>query len=183
MRAWPRVIPAAHRATPASAGFGFSRFSSPSKAYRVLYAAETFETAFAEAVIRDRYVGKSRKYLYRPYLEGLLVTEIGSTARLALLDFTGEAAHELGVDTDAKGARSHERGQEFAESLHAQTPLDGLIFDSRLTGRKCVALFDRTFGSLTAAKPVEIMDLANFWQEIRRRKIVIRRKRGIGPAR
>lgn len=181
IRAWPRIIPAAHRATPGGAGFGSSRFSSPTKAFRVLYAAETFETAFAEAVIRDRFVGKSRKYLYHPYLEELLVTEIGSSGQLALLDFTGGAAYELGVDTDAKGARSHERGQEFAQSLYAQTTLDGLIFDSRLTGRKCVAVFDRAFGSLTAAKSVEIMGLSNFWRVKNQRGIIIRRKRGIGP--
>ena len=40
---------------PLGVGFGASRFSSPSKAFRVLYAAENFPTAFAEAVVRDRY--------------------------------------------------------------------------------------------------------------------------------
>lgn len=60
---WPRILPTKHRATPAGAGFGSSRYSSPSDAFRILYAAEDFSTAFAEAVVRDRFEGKSRRYL------------------------------------------------------------------------------------------------------------------------
>jgi hypothetical protein len=56
---WPRILPTWHRATPADAGFGSSRFSSPSGAFKVLYAADNFPTAFAEAVIRDRFEGKT----------------------------------------------------------------------------------------------------------------------------
>jgi RES domain-containing protein len=56
---WPRILPARHRATPADAGFGSSRFSSPSNGFRVLYAADNFATAFAEAVVRDRFEGKA----------------------------------------------------------------------------------------------------------------------------
>jgi hypothetical protein len=65
---WPRILPTKHRATPAGAGFGSSRYSSPTDAFRVLYAADNFPTAFAEAVVRDRFEGKSRRYLYRPHL-------------------------------------------------------------------------------------------------------------------
>ena len=65
---WPRILPTRHRATPAGAGFGSSRYSSPTDAFRVLYAADNFSTAFAEAVVRDRFEGKSRRYLYRPTL-------------------------------------------------------------------------------------------------------------------
>lgn len=54
---WPRILPTPHRATPAGAGFGSSRYSSPTDAFRVLYAADNFSTAFAEAVVRDRFEG------------------------------------------------------------------------------------------------------------------------------
>src|SRR5215217_7902083 len=89
LKEWPRIIPAAHAATPAGAGLGSSRFSSPTQAFRVLYAAEDFATAFAEAVVRDRFEAKQRRFLYRPYLESLMVTTIASTADLCLLDLTG----------------------------------------------------------------------------------------------
>ena len=76
---WPRILPSRHRATPADAGFGSSRFSSPSRAFRVLYSADNFPTAFAEAVVRDRFEGKARRFLYRPHLDQLCVTTISSS--------------------------------------------------------------------------------------------------------
>lgn len=91
---WPRVIPSHHRATPADAGFGSSRFSSPTRSFRVLYAAQDFSTAFAEAVVRDRFQGLSRRFLYRPHLEQLCVTEIESAIELNLLDLRGAATYE-----------------------------------------------------------------------------------------
>ena len=98
---WPRILPTKHRTTPANAGFGSSRYSSPSDAFRVLYAAEDFPTAFAEAVVRDRFEGKARRYLYRPHLEQVCLTAISSSRELTLLDLRGAGAYELGVDTDA----------------------------------------------------------------------------------
>lgn len=179
IRGWPRIIRSKHRAHPTDTGYGSSRFSSPAKTYRVLYAGDSFRTSFAEAVVRDRFVGKTRKYLYEPFLKEKLVTELATSADLRLLDFTGDAAHELGIDTDAKGAKSHEKGQEFGEALYAHTVLDGLIFDSRMTGRRCIAIFDRAFGNLVPTSPEEMMSLSAFWDEIDRRKIIIRRQRGI----
>jgi hypothetical protein len=148
----------------------------------VLYAAQDFRTAFSEAVIRDRFEGRTYRRIYLRTLEDRLVTEIGSSHPLSVLDFRGDAAHELGVDTDAKGARNFTEGQKFAEALHAQiTDLDGILYDSRLTGRACVAVFDRAFGKLTATSPVEMMHLAEFWAEKDRRKFTIVRRRGISP--
>ncbi len=60
---WRRVLPTKHRATPTGAGFGSSRFSSPTNSFRVLYAADNFPTAFAEAIVRDRFDGRSRRYI------------------------------------------------------------------------------------------------------------------------
>lgn len=93
---WPRILPTKHRATPTGAGFGSSRYSSPSDAFRVLYAAENFPTAFAEAVVRDRFEGKARRYLYRPHLEQVCLTAISSSRELTLLDLRGAGAYELG---------------------------------------------------------------------------------------
>jgi len=113
LTAWPRIIPERHRRTPTQAGFGSSRFSSPSGSFRILYAAQDFPTALAEAVIRDRFVGKERRYLYQPFLESLAATEISTTAPLKLIDLTGAGAYEIGVDTDAKGSRAHLAGQNL----------------------------------------------------------------------
>lgn len=176
---WSRIIPARHRATPVDAGFGSSRFSSPGERFRVLYAARGFPTALAEAVIRDRFLGKQRRYLYRPYLESLVATEISTTAPLALLDLTDPGAYELGIDTDAKGARAHLAGQRFAEALHARTSVDGILFTSRLTGEPCAAIFDRGFARLAAIPPVDLPRVAALADELTRLGIVVRRRRTI----
>lgn len=178
LNAWPRIIPAEHARTPTGAGFGSSRFSSPSHAFRTLYAGDSFSVAFAEAVVRDRYVGLKRRYLYRPMLEALVVTEIATKSPLAILDFTGSAAYELGVNTDAKGARDHTAGQSFAEELYAVTTLDGILFNSRLEGRRCVAIFDRGFAKLMGTVPVDLVAVHSFAGEIARLGITVRRKRG-----
>lgn len=176
---WSRIFPARHRATPTEAGFGTSRFSSPGDQFRVLYAAKDFPTAFAEAVVRDRFVGKERRYLYRPHLEERVATEISTTAALSLVDLSSGAAYELGVDTDAKGARSHLAGQRFAEALHKQTSVDGIIFSSRLTGEPAVAIFDRAFPRLSATVAIDLVRVAALSDEINRLGIIVRRRAAI----
>lgn len=173
---WPRIIPAAHSKTPAGAGFGASRFSGPS--FHVLYAAEDFSTAFAEAVVRDRFEGKQRRYLYRPYLETLMATTISSQP-LQLIDLTGGGAYELGIDTDASRARGHGGGRLFALFIYTATDLDGILFDSRLTSRRCVAIFDRALPRVTGSDPIELVRVAALAAELARLGISLRRRRGL----
>ena len=178
---WPRIIPDRHRATPCDAGFGSSRFSSPGQLFRVLYAALDFPTALAEAVIRDRFVGKQRRYLYRPYLESLAATAISTTASLMLVDLSGSGAYDMGIDTDAKGSRAHVAGQDFAEALHRRTTVDGILFDSRLTAAPCVAIFDRAFARLQASSPVDLLRVAALTDELKARNVIVRRRRTPSP--
>jgi hypothetical protein len=176
---WPRILPTKHRATPAGAGFGSSRFSSPTNSFRVLYAADNFPTAFAEAVVRDRFEGKLRRYLYRPHLEQVCLTVISSSRELKLLDLRGAGAYELGVDTDASRARDHTVGQAFSQAAHdALADIDAILFDSRLTTGACVAIYDRAFSALSAPVPIGLMQAALLPAEITRLGIALRRKRG-----
>jgi len=176
---WPRIVPSRHRATPASAGFGSSRFSSPLGSFRVLYAADDFPTAFAEAVVRDRFEGKARRFLYRPHLEQLCMTSISSSRELALLDLRDATAYEVGIDTDAKGARAHTAGQALSEAVHAEmNDIDGIVFDSRLTTGACVAIYDRAFLALSGTPPVALLRAVLLPAELVRLDITVRRKRG-----
>jgi len=180
---WPRILPTRHRATPADAGFGSSRFSSPSGAFRVLYAADNFPTAFAEAVVRDRFEGKARRFLYRPHLEQLCVTAISSSRELALLDLAGAAAYELGIDTDANRARAHTSAQGLSKTVHAEMPdVDGILFNSRLTTGGCVAIYDRAFSALSGAPPIGLLQSALLAAELTRLKITVRHKRGFAAS-
>lgn len=176
---WPRILPIRHRATPAGAGLGSSRYSSPTDAFCVLYAADSFATAFAEAVVRDRFEGKSRRYLYRPHLEQACLTAISSSRDLTLLDVRGAAAYELGVDTDASRARDHTAGQAFSQAVHDQmADVDAILFDSRLTAGACVAIYDRAFAALSGTVPISLLQATLLPAEIIRLGITLRRKRG-----
>ena len=176
---WARILPTLHRATPAGAGFGSSRYSSPSNAFRVLYAADSFPTAFAEAVVRDRFEGKEKRYLYRPHLEQVCVTAISSSRELTMLDLRGGGAYELGIDTDASRARNHLSGQAFSEAVHAQMPdIDAILFDSRLTAGQRVAVYDRAFPALAGTPPIGVLQSALLPAELTRLKITLRRQRG-----
>lgn len=175
---WPRILPTRYRGEPTGAGYGSSRFSSPSRQFTILYAGEDFPTAFAEAVVRDRLEGKQRRFLYRPQLDALCVTAISSSRELALVDLTGAGAFELGIDTDANRARDHGPGQQFAELLHAQmTDIDGILFASRLTDARCIAIFERALPSLSGSVPVPLLQAAELVPELKRLKITVRRER------
>ena len=178
-RDWIRIFQTSHAATPTGAGYGSSRFSSPGGAFRVLYAAEDFATAFAEAVVRDRFEDRLRRYLYRQTFEALVAAEIQTLSSISVIDLTNGGAYELGVDTDAKGARAHTKGQAFAEALHQATAVDGVLFSSRLTGGRCVAVFDRGFGKLTARPAVDLIRVQALYDEIGRLGITVRRNRNL----
>ena len=128
-------------------------------------------------MIRDRFVGKERRYLYRPYLDSLLATEISTSASLMLVDLTGAAAYDMGIDTDAKGSRSHHAGQAFAEALHKRTSADGILFSSRLTDAPCVAIFDRALSRLIATAPVDLVRVGALAEELVRLEVTVRRRR------
>ena len=178
---WPRILPGRHRGQPTGAGFGSSRFSSPSRQFKVLYAGEDFRTAFAEAVVRDRFEGKQRRFLYRPHLDALCVTAISSSRELTLVDLTGAGTYEVGIDTDVNRARNHDRGQEFSELLHAQmADVDGILFDSRLTDARCIAVYERALSSLSGTVPVALLQAAELVPELKRLDITVPRERGFG---
>jgi hypothetical protein len=179
---WVRILPRRHRASPVGAGYGSSRFSSPSGAFKVLYAADNFATAFAEAIVRDRFQGKSRRFLYRPHLDQFCVAAVGSSRELLMLDLRGSAAFQLGVDTDASRARDHTAGQALSEAVHAAMPdVDAILFDSRLTSGACVAIYERALPTLSANPPIGLPRSALLPAELARLEIIVRRQRGFSP--
>jgi hypothetical protein len=60
----------------------------------------------------------------------------------------------LGAPTDAAKARSHSAGRALAKSIYADHPdVDGFLYESRLTGMECFALFDR---AITKVRVLEV---------------------------
>jgi hypothetical protein len=141
----------------------------------VLYAAQDFSTAFAEAVIRDRFVNRQRRYLGRSTLAGRAVTLISTTAPLRLLDARGAAAYTLGLDSNAIRARAHNLGQVFSEWLHAETDFDGLLYDSRLTNRACIAIYERALSNIDASPAEPLLAHGELVTELQRMNIIVRK--------
>ncbi len=155
LNAWLRIIPKRHAATPLGAGPGASRFSSPTDAYRLIYAAQTLDTAIAETIIRDRFVraNPSQRLIEISEIADRAIAELSTVRPLRLVDLCGAGALRLGVPTDAIGARSHAAGQAFAKALFVQHPgIDGILYRSRLTSKPCMAVFDRATDALLAGR-------------------------------
>lgn len=84
-KAYVRVTPMAHAATPLGAGFGVTRFASPTKAFKVIYLGQDLTTSVAETLVRDRFQGKANRKLLDVEAETWGATEISASAPLTLI--------------------------------------------------------------------------------------------------
>jgi hypothetical protein len=149
-----RVLAREHAKTPLGMGFGKTRFSSPRDTFRLLYLAQNVKTAVAEAIIRDRFEGKSERLLVQEELDRYSVTSVRNTRPLLLLDLRYEGASLLGLSTDAVRAKAQTASRRFSQKLYDQTNLDGIVYMSRITNNQCVAVYDRAVeASLDAESP------------------------------
>ncbi|MBB5704573.1 hypothetical protein FHS76_004495 [Ochrobactrum daejeonense] len=148
-----RIMPATYMSTPLGMGFGHSRFSSPNRKFRLLYAAFDLATAIAETIIRDRFEGTDERVLDESEIEDWIVTEVTATDPLIVLDLRTTGLLRLGVSTDAARAKEHREGQRLSENVFGSYAVDGILYSSRLTASNCVAVFDRAVGSKLVASP------------------------------
>ena len=73
-----------------------------------------------------------------------VAANISSIQTLTLLDLTDGNAVRYGVPTDVIRYSVHTDGQCFSEFVYANMPVvDGLLYRSRLTERRCIAIYDR----------------------------------------
>tara|TARA_R110000737_G_scaffold128851_1_gene161265 strand:+ start:1418 stop:2011 length:594 start_codon:yes stop_codon:yes gene_type:complete len=138
-----RIVKSEH-SSGLGTGFGASRFvPPPPTSFKALYAAADLDTAFAEAVLRDRAAGKTgRVPLTLAELQAWDVVEIAVDV-LKLADFRPECIGTR-LDTDALFARDHKQGQEIGLRMHDDPAgYGGMIFRSRLTNSQNIVVFDR----------------------------------------
>ncbi|MCA1868349.1 RES family NAD+ phosphorylase [Agrobacterium genomosp. 3] len=170
-----RIVPAAHMLTPLGMGFGQSRFSSPNRIFRLLYAAYDLATAIAETIVRDRFEGTQDRVLDESEIEEWAVTEVTATDPLILLDLRTTGLLRLGVSTDAARAKEHREGQILSEEVYSSYAVDGLLYSSRLTAADCVAVYDRAVGAKLVASPaVELVRQADLISALRSIGVSIR---------
>jgi hypothetical protein len=150
-----RIFGLAHIAKPLSVRPSVSRFCDGKSGYGVLYAALTFDTAFAETILRDRFVQRAHRTLSLDEIRARAWVH-WSTQRdavLTLIDLGGSGCLDLGVPTDAVRARHQAAGQALSRAIHQEhEDVDGFLYPSRLTSGDCLAVFDRAVAKLAALK-------------------------------
>ncbi|WP_428390981.1 RES family NAD+ phosphorylase [Lichenicoccus sp.] len=162
-KTYVRVTRMAHAATPLGAGFGVTRFASPTSAFKVIYLGQDLTTGVAETLVRDRFQGRARRKIID--IEAALwgATEVSASAALTLIDLRTTGLVRLGVSTEAARGKAQGQGRVLSRAIHEQTDAHGLVYFSRLTGRTCICVYDRAQpGGLLATSVVELTLLAGF---------------------
>lgn len=144
-----RILPSRFASTPLGAVPAPSRFSDPSGTFTVLYVAESFQSAFLETLVRQRFTGTVRRTLPASELDGRSVAEISSISALRLLDLRGDGATRIGAPPGVVGDARHIASRTLSAALHESVPeADGIVYPSRLSHDPCVALYGRACGRL-----------------------------------
>ena len=162
-KAYVRVTPMAHMATPLGAGFGVTRFASLTNAFKVIYLGQDLTTGVAETLVRDRFQGRTRRRLLDVEAALWGATEVDAGAPLTLIDLRTTGLVRLGVSTEAARGKAQGQGRKLSQAIYDQTDAQGLVYVSRLTGRTCICVYDRTLpGGLLATPVVGLTLLAGF---------------------
>lgn len=173
-KSYVRVTSMAHAATPLGAGFGVTRFASSTKAFKVIYLGQDLTTGVAETLVRDRFQGRARRKLLD--VEAMLwgATEVSADAPLMLIDLRATGLVRLGVSTEAARGKAQGQGRKLSQAVYDQTDAQGLIYNSRLTGRTCICIYDRALpGGLVATPVVELTLLAGFVDALRELNVTL----------
>jgi len=173
-KAYVRVTPMSHAATPLGAGFGVTRFASPTKTFKVIYFARDLTTGVAETLVRDRFQGRARRKLLDAEAVLWGATEVNAGAPLTLIDLRTTGLVRLGVSTEAARGKAQGQGRKLSQAIHDQTDAQGLIYNSRLTGGACICVYDRALpGGLVATPVVEVTLLAGFVDALRELNVTL----------
>ena len=127
------------------------RFDAPDESFGVLYAAFDLETAFVEAIVRDKahplpageHLFIEYETLASRYVATLSRSSSGGALRLAQLYGAGLSAAKS--DNRLATVDDYATTQQWAKAFHAHPAnIDGIVYMSRYLGnRRSVVLFDR----------------------------------------
>ena len=121
----------------------------------MLYGANEFATAFIEVVVRDRFVQSDRRVV--PFgdvaARGWVEFALTGDEPLKMVDLRESGCLALGAPTDAAHARNQAAGRALSRALYDQhSDIDGIWYQSRLTGGDCLAIYDRAAKRLKPLK-------------------------------
>ncbi len=164
----------AHAATPLGAGFGVTRFASPTNAFKVIYLGQDLTTGVAETIVRDRFQGRVRRRILDVEAALWGATEVNASTALTLIDLRTTGLVRLGVSTEAARGKVQGQGRKLSQAIYEQTDAQGLIYISRLTGRTCICVYDRALpGGLIATPVVGLTLLAGFVDALRELNVTL----------
>ncbi len=140
-----RIVLKPQLSAPLAVRASKSRFCD-GRSYAVLYGAHDFATAFAEVVVRDRLVQRDRRTV--PFgdiaARGWAEFTLDGDEPLNMVDLRESGCLVLGAPTDAARARNQSAGRVLSRMLYEQhSHINGICYQSRLTGGDCIAIFDR----------------------------------------
>jgi len=105
------------------------------------------------------------------YIAQDLTTGIAET--LVRDRFQGRARRRL-LDVEATRGKAQGQGRKLSQAIYHQTDAQGLIYNSRLTGRTCICLYQRALpGGLVATPVVELTLLAGFVDALRELNVTL----------
>ncbi|MER9387802.1 RES family NAD+ phosphorylase [Mesorhizobium sp. M0435] len=146
-KAYLRVMPKAHAATPLGMGFGQTRFAAPDNSFQLVYLARNLATAIAETIVRDRFEGRAKRVLDITEVEDWVVSEVSAREPITVIDLRTTGLFKLGVTTNAARAKQQAAGRRLSKALHDRFVVDGVLYSSRLTSAECLAVYDRAVNS------------------------------------
>jgi hypothetical protein len=139
-----------------------NRFDAPAGEYRTLYAAERFEGAFVETVLRD----PARRIIDPANVAARAWTVVALRRDVVLAKLFDEGLRWHGVDGAVSTIADYRLPRAVALALFSRFPgLDGVAYRSRHNdGQVCYAIFDRVHAAeLDPGPPAPLahrMDLA-----------------------
>jgi hypothetical protein len=132
------------------------RFDSASGAFGVLYAAQQFEGAFVETILRNPQL----TFVSQNYVVLRGVTELACSRDLRLVDMHGRGLSRIGT-TNAVSTGPYAPCRAWSDYLyfHRARP-DGIAYASRHNPLQiCYAIFERGGLSFTPGRPVPFADM------------------------
>jgi hypothetical protein len=172
-----------HRAAfPDPLGYGFNptRFSDPQvmepgKQFGVIYLGSSLEVCFLEAILRDQRNGAVGDYpLEMAELENRFYSSIIAREPLKLADLTGDKKILMGIPSDVSNAADQTLGRLWSEALYLHPArVDGIVYESRLSRKINLAVYDRGAAKLTTVATVPMLKAPEFPRIINRYKVAI----------
>jgi hypothetical protein len=110
-------------------------------------------------VVRDRLVQRDRRLV--PFgdiaARGWVEFALANDDPLKVVDLRESGCLVLGAPTDTAHARNQAAGRALGRALYEQhDDIDGIWYQSRLTGGDCLAIFDRALENLRPIKSGEL---------------------------